>query len=104
MNDDVNRVLSKARKLIEIGWTRGANARDGRGVMLTIDDPRATCFCLHGAVCRATHELQLSDEVTYAAMTRLDNLTPNGLSAVAYNDGASSKRPILDLIDKALAP
>ena len=103
MNDDVKQVLTKARKLIEIGWTRGANARNNRQRITPITSPDATCFCIHGAVCRATHDLQLPDEISYRAMDRLDAVTPGGVSAVFFNDQASTKTQVLDLIDKAIA-
>lgn len=102
MNDDVKQVLTKARKLIEIGWTRGANARNNRHQELPITSSDATYFCVHGAVCRATHDLQLPDEISYRAMERLDAVTPGGVSAVFFNDQASTKTQVLDLIDKVL--
>ena len=64
-------------------WTKGTLARDDRGVPTCVDDPKAVCWCLMGAL----HKCYLSGN--YAdAIERLANvLTAMGIpSLVAFND------------------
>lgn len=102
MTDDTDTVLRKARKLIQIGWTKGANARNNRQVVVPWNSPYATCFCIYGAVRRSIQELGMSDMLDYPVMRRLHYAAPMGFNAIDVNDCAQSKRDVLDLIDRAL--
>lgn len=47
--DGVLNILSEPER-----WTKGANARDARRREVDIADPRATCWCIHGALLRVS--------------------------------------------------
>lgn len=42
--------LTKARSLIARGWTQGSAAHDQHGNCVEPRDPRATCWCILGAI------------------------------------------------------
>jgi hypothetical protein len=51
------KILVRAAELVEQGWTRGTAARDAGGQKVRSTSPRATAWCVVGAVDRALYEL-----------------------------------------------
>ena len=51
-------ILVRAAEIVEKGWCQGATARDAKGVSVATDDPRATRWCLIGAIAKAEYELK----------------------------------------------
>lgn len=100
MTDQTVRVLTKARKLIDIGWTRGVAARNIRQREIELRSPEAVCFSLWGALQRATHELKIHDMEAHRAARLLDRLAGGPISE--FNDAQQYKRPVLDLLDRAI--
>lgn len=98
-------LLKETRRLIdEIGWTQGAYARDDRGAFADVEDPKAVCFCLSGAIRRARlnlDEAAYSDSAT-AATLFIAEAGP-GRSIPAWNDAPSrTKDDVLKTLDKAI--
>lgn len=54
MNSEVVAVLNRAAELVERGWVQCVSALDWDGRAVSPLDPAAVCFCLSGAVTRAT--------------------------------------------------
>jgi hypothetical protein len=51
------KLLQTAKKLLtKMGWTHGVLARNAAGKEVLFTSPDATCFCLSGAVLRASRE------------------------------------------------
>lgn len=105
-NNEVE-ILRRARKLIEIGWTRNANARNNRNAEVSVNDPTATCFCLYGAILRASTNLPVASPsaMTHDLIRQLRQFLPADLGAfgvIQWNDTCTTKKPVLDLIDRAL--
>mgnify|MGYP000169703970 CR=1 FL=1 len=98
------KVLAKARKLISIGWTRNAIARNNKNQEVSVLNDDATCFCLWGATLRAAYDLEVMSPypVTHSIMRELNHFIPDGMGAIQFNDQCVSKKPVLDLIDRAL--
>lgn len=89
-------VLRKARALIDIGWTKGASARNKRHESTSCLAPNAICWCIGGAIDRAAAELDVDSFEAYNALGMdLDAI-------IAFNDSQPSKKPILALFDRAL--
>lgn len=58
-------ILQKARELISKpeAWTKGSFARDAEGrTVRDINDDRATCWCLLGAVSKSTRDLSMGNQ------------------------------------------
>ncbi len=93
-------LLKQARIKIERGWTKGWFARDENGLRVHTDDPRASCFCLSGAmyikVCSSAELLR--------ARILLKSVLPDGFSnIVQFNDNCNTtKENVLNLIDRAI--
>jgi hypothetical protein len=92
--------------LIQTGWTQEANARDAYGFNTSPESPKATCWCLHGAVCR----LALSNEYPYdwTVVKNIERALDAAAfmaqrpSYVVYNDTPNrTKEDILSLIEEA---
>ena len=54
---DLTTILVKARALLSdvTRWTCWAQARDIRGFQVRIEDPRACCWCIEGAIGRVSN-------------------------------------------------
>lgn len=46
-------ILREAARLVRLGWTKGAPARDSQGLPVVSDDPEAVCWCAYGALTKA---------------------------------------------------
>ena len=98
MKGSVKEVLTAAKWILQnVGWTKGALARDAAGEWVRSNEPSATCFCIRGAVSATTFDRR-SKATAEDAMR--DTLT-NG-SLVEFNDSQATVKPILALIDRTI--
>jgi len=101
-------ILKGARALlVEKGWTQGALARDPAGAAVSPYAPEAMCFCVEGALLRATVDLWPDGEATRRALDIHDAYlmprVPSGYGgAFVLNDASDTVDPILELLDKAI--
>jgi hypothetical protein len=106
--------LTHARSLLAAGWTQEVYARNARGEAVALEDPTACQFCLSGALyrCLQAEDPETQDELVHLSLKRLTRQVlarhspladpPQIVSAVTYNDHATSVKEILDLVDEAL--
>lgn len=98
------KLLDRAIRYIEGGWTRYALARTTDSRACDFDDTRAARFCVHGAIDRVSYDLELSNQLRYAVIRRINNhlgvANPKRLlnSLTSFNDNAPSKRPVLGIL------
>lgn len=57
INAQAANILRRAATLVDAGWTRGVEARDGYGNACLVYSPDAKCWCALGALERASIEL-----------------------------------------------
>lgn len=80
-------------------WTKGAYARDAIGGDVSPRDPKATCFCMRGAL----------DKITDYSFGRIFNVKlisrrANGRSMIDFNDDPTTTHAdVLSYLDKAIA-
>lgn len=57
--NNITDILVKAKALIDTPekWIKGSNAEDGNGVVVSLEDKRAVCFCTVGAVLRVSEDI-----------------------------------------------
>jgi hypothetical protein len=103
-------ILIKARELLARpgGWTRGALARAGRfGDPVAIGSPKATGFCLSGALMQAAEaEAEYADSTAIyrAACARVLRVLPLSQPLTVFNDRPKTrKKDVLAVLDKAIA-
>lgn len=123
-DDKVKHVLQLTKAYVTKGWIRYSFAQNAQGITCGELTPHAVCWCLAGAVFRATNK-DLQDlafgpddryHIRQAANKRLfDQLPPraqkgykksqNYLNAlIRYNDRKTrTQQQIIDLVDRALA-
>lgn len=90
---EVERVLRKARKLIEVGWTRYTfHRRIGK----------RDCYCPWGAVHKASGGLYYESTYNTKPMDVLREAC-GGVYIPAFNDAQKSKLPVLAMFDRAIA-
>ena len=109
----MNEILTKAREILapKGAWIQLNPAMDSRGNWRDPRDPRASCWCLVGALERATFEALgvldefLLDAAMYAltgALERTGEYPSDALAA--WNDAPSrTHEEVLQLIDRAIA-
>ena len=117
----VEPILKAARKTIERAdrWTVGFMARDGEGAPCSSAAPEARCWCLVGAVNRATEDLDISpafrDAVYRRLCEELNRMEPSGEwrageratvefirgALTAFNDHRTHDQ-VLTLLDRAI--
>lgn len=95
--------LQNVKKIIASGWTRRAYARDARGNVVSVDNPKAVRFCLLGACMRATWTAPRREYIfLIKGLLRDQAGDPFGLSM--WNDyTAKSKAAVIALIDRTIA-
>jgi len=112
-NDQLRLIIQNARDYIEEGWTQRAMARIGNGFGIDPVDPRATCWCLVGALRRATHfsNTMSFTENAFARSRRafsqaynyLEPLIPYGEDMIGFNDAEeTTQEDVLKVLDTAL--
>lgn len=104
--------LLKLRQLLTPpgSWIQGKYAADSRGNTRTSTSPEATCWCLEGAVSRATHGTSYAPDygchfqnLFRAVKKEIDSQFPY-TSLISWNDHPSrSHSDVLTLIDGAIA-
>lgn len=103
----VKDVLVEAKALLlEKGWTKGAGARDARGMSVPNYSPQAARFCVLGAIECATMksgELARADALFYGARDSVARVACVG-SVVTFNDAPMrTKEEVIAVLDKAIA-
>jgi hypothetical protein len=116
MSAEAKRVLQRARELVAAGWTQGCCARDvtGRPVGSHRREiarklfPNAVCYCAHGALAEADHEINpLSDEIpsednAYGILHGAV-VAAGGLSVPSFNDSPGrTQAEVLAVSDAAV--
>lgn len=96
------------RNLIENGWIQGMLATQADGEQCSWDDPRATHFCLAGALHRAARQSLISYSVVNAkvmsAARKLQFDIPEFMGIYGFNDDhARTQADILAVLDYAIA-
>lgn len=87
-----NVILERAIEILETkGWCQNSSAKDSKGYAVDWDSPFATCFCLTGAVYRATKDLGLRLHYSDDVFIRLYHLN-NFNSLADFNDGSNRRR------------
>lgn len=94
-------VLTEAKALLERGWCRFAEAQDAEGNTVSAHDPKATRWCVMGALMAAAG-LPFDFIIVHPAYHHLSTvLECDHLNGV--NDRAESVEPILELFDRAIS-
>lgn len=89
--------LREARALIERGWTQGAFARNGSGHAVTYESGDASCFCVAGALLRATNGFSEFER----AVAALHAVTRKAIHK--WNDAPRrTKAEVVAALDKAI--
>ena len=103
---EVIEYLTHARNLIEKGWTQHHFARDSNGDPVpSITSPSATCFCTLGALGRVSADHKTTAGDYTASLMHLRKFLPKKFNnQIAYfnDDPTTTKRKVLNLIDKAI--
>lgn len=89
MNARIKALLQYARALIaEPGtWTKGYQARNAFGEEVEATSPEAVCFCSHGALHRASVDLDASGRAIFAGFTILNSVAWRLTPMHAYRPG-----------------
>lgn len=97
-------VLIAARAKIDRGWCKGAWAQDSMGRACGATSQRAQSWCLLGAVLAAEgHGGNWLETHTPPALFALQDANPVGGPWPLWNDAQESVRPILALLNHAIA-
>ena len=107
-------ILNKAADLLEnVGWTKGASARNEEGYPINFGSEKATCFCLIGAILKAKLMLlgyKFEDEDDKWDQSKLNALNQvsnqlgieTGLIPLAeWNDSQQSKKEVVQVLRDA---
>ncbi len=95
--------LKQIRALIDKGWTQGDFARDRNGQGVSSTSPDAVCWCLFGAIKRATIDCPVVFDQTNAAIYRQITKKSKANNIPAFNDKiAKNQFDVLDVIDEAI--
>ena len=104
-------LLEEMKRLLEIGWTRSALARDKYGNKVSTKSEDACSFCLSGAVLRAVFNTSPADYVAENELMSMlerevEALNPgkcnswNGDNFVVWNDEyGRTKEEVIALVD-----
>jgi hypothetical protein len=107
MKDDIVRVLTEAKKLVEAGWTKEVYARNSAGVEVPHFSDEACSFCAFGAIYRVGDKnLELAEECEQA----INNIWFNAYEASSpaltlgeWNDlKSTTKEDVLKFFDYAI--
>lgn len=99
---DNREILTKARELItpRSAWAREAYARDENGIEVDPHDPRATCFCMIGAILKVTG--LSTDEVNHTSFTLLELATGWSETPEFNDNGGTTHDEVLRAFDRAI--
>lgn len=98
-------LLLDARNLLSRGWTRHTNARKSDGTPTYSGSSEATCWCINGALLRATSGFGYLDSVYVHHHLYLDLRAHTGDQSLSqFNDAPDrTHAEIIELFDRALA-
>lgn len=100
-------LLRAARLLRRKRWTRGAPARDGRGIETDLADERAAAFCAAGAFLRAGACLDNAGiRAGMALLHRAARELSDGLAADVFalnDDPRTTKATVIAVLERAAA-
>lgn len=97
-----SRVLREARRLVKRGWCQFALARDDRRRRCGLDAPRATRFCMIGAIGRASPGAARGKALD--AVTRALHRDFRCWGTGAFNDAPGrTLAEVLEVFDRAIA-
>lgn len=100
---DAAGVLGETRKLIEFGWSRGSDARDGSGAPVPPGHPDATAWSLLGALGMVAAEGDVGLEELATALAALAELIVDP-SLSNWNDAPGrTQAEVLATLDRAAA-
>ena len=108
----VDQALDRTLEFLQRGWTKDTAARTATGEECNSTDPRATCWCVTGAVSAATYgggRDEAEADRLYSAATRriravLDGRGHRNRAIVDYNDAPErTLLQVLDLVREARA-
>lgn len=98
----VLQILRKARKLLAKGWTQRTFAKDKDGVPVTWDSQQAVCFCLGGALRRASQDA--GKPYGWESACELRRALGITDAVAEWNDAETRKqRHVLARLDRAIA-
>lgn len=104
---DYRQILARTIELLTQGWTTGALARNSDGYYCSSLDRDAVCWCLHGALIKATIELDVPHSMRRSIVAMLisklsiDREYPYTNLAL-YNDTQESVEPILRILQELM--
>lgn len=97
-------ILRGAREILSDPdrWTRQFQARDSEGDCVAWNNPGAVCFCLMGAINRASMDITPDDRaLAYEAMDVLDKVIDTAIPL--FNDRPTTTHDdILEALDSAI--
>lgn len=98
------RVLTRARQLIEQGWTQGCHARNQYGKVLdTFTSPDAHYYCGDGAVLRAGYEIGVDPMGAQRMIRDVSAPYRRGVGFTVWQDSLSNPQMVLMVFDQAIA-
>lgn len=106
-NHRISETLKRARHLlIEKGWTQRVAARDARGDPVSVDSPRAACFCVGGAIMAASVKgvdyVEARNHFAHFALSAPGSVSPSVVAAFNDHPGRTREEVIAKL-DEAIA-
>jgi len=95
--------LEKARGFIALGWTQQEFARKANGKPVLALDPKATCWCIQGALQAALNKTGNYSERFYECSILLANAADNH-ALIWWNDAPyRTQAEVLAVFDQAIA-
>jgi hypothetical protein len=106
-NSEAIKHLEETRRLLVGGWTKGTDARMDNGLAVGIGSERATCYCIRGALRRATGKYDAENTGAFYFIVMATGLTGHPAYAleelVLWNDAKDrAARDVLKAVDLAL--
>jgi hypothetical protein len=102
MSQELITALTEIKQLFATpaSWTQGSFARNASGETVLLTSPRATCFCLRGAVARLQEKdfSNIRVKTTFALKAEL----PDGFSTLVQFNDLKGYEDVVALIDRAL--
>lgn len=107
MKQDIVRVLTEAKKLVETGWAKEVYARDAAGEEVSHFSEEACSFCSFGAIYRAAgRDVELADLCEETANNIWFDAFESCSSAISlseWNDlKSTTKEDVLKFFDYAI--
>lgn len=100
----IESALRTARELLASGWTQGCWARDADGFPVAFDDPKATCWCITGAVWKGVGGEPSGRDNPVIGLLRdeLDELNEDAGIPEWNDDPDRTLSQVLSLVDSAI--